>query len=260
LATSSGWSIARLDRNDTDCLRAIDEISGPFSNTYIASPFHGQSGAYVAEVLGERIDVVADRLTVQALNYDFTPGAASFARRILLSARPRKPSVRDTSTNEPSAEPENLEHSSPYIEMLVKHAFEKIRGEVMQRRVREATGRQIAINFLLNLGGNELRSASNTIYDQCSSPNYECRKTAIRLLGDMQHDPEKPVAILTDACKDNRALVRSYAARALARFGPTAESALPQLRRLKADQYQSVRDAARTAIGAIEGTVPPRKR
>lgn len=197
---------------------------------------------------------------MQALNYDFSPGAASFARQILLSAEPRKPSVGDASTQEPSAEPENLEPSSPYIAMLVKHAFEKIRGEVKQRRVREATGRQIAITFLLNLGGNKLRSALDTIYDQCSSPNYESRKIAIRLLGEMQHDSEKSVVILTNACKDNRALVRGYAARSLARFGPAAESALPHLRKLKADQYQSVRDAARTAIGAIEGAVPPRKR
>ncbi|MEM7475532.1 MAG: HEAT repeat domain-containing protein [Planctomycetota bacterium] len=230
LATSAAWSVAQLNREYKKSLNfALETSVAPFSNTYVARPFYGQSGKYVAQVLGDRIDVYADRLVKQAFQGTSNQSKRAevmFAREILLNAEPGESKSRDV-----------------YLRMLVEEAFERIRAG--------GEGRHVAIDFFLDTQA-RLLPAFDLILGVCKSQDYESRKIAIYLCGNFQKYPEATIPVLIDACADDRALCRCRAAKALAKFGPAAIPAIPKLRSMTSDDYRSVVDAANLAIRKIE--------
>ena len=241
LAKTAAWTAAQLDRKDPSLVEFVNSRFFPFSSSNIKSPFYGQSGKFVAEVFGDRLEPFAGQLVMKSLQYDRGTGDANFARQILFNTKPIKTK-------------ENAEPSNPFIEMLVKRAFKKITGEIVDTKrsiISEYGDRAISINFLFD-NSHKLRPAFDTILEYTGSPNYEARKTAVHLIGEMQNDPESSILVLIASCNDERALVRAFAAKALAKFGPSAKPALSQLRSMQSDRYESVKTAARDAIKTIE--------
>ncbi len=241
LAKIAAWSAAQLDRKDASLVQFASSRNLPFSSSNTKSPFYGESGKFVAEVFGDRLDPFAEKLVIKSLQYDRGSGDAYFSRQILFNAKTKETDGKAKSEN-------------PYIKMLVERAFKKIAGEIVDTKrtiVSENNDRAISINFLID-NCDRLHPAFETILEYTRSPNFNARKTAVSLLGKMKHNPETSVKALIASCNDERALVRLYAAQALTKFGAAAKPALPKLRSMKSDRYESVKAAAQKAILAIE--------
>ena len=235
LAAWAAWSIVRLDRHDEEALELLlalepEQDAFSFSRRDLRSALFYESPESVAEVLGDRIKLVQDRLAVQAMaRYEDTnyyvhePSRdGRFAREILLTANP------------------------PQVGQLVAQAFRDLASEDYRKSSN-------AIAALLELRERKfLTSSFEAIRKELSSKSVQCRAIAAHLLGELQHAPPISIMALKEATADSRALVRTRAAQALAKFGSAASEALPQLRKMKSDTYESVRKAAESACARID--------
>jgi HEAT repeat protein len=112
-------------------------------------------------------------------------------------------------------------------------------------------GRQAAIAALAEIGASDQRTVP-VLLELIDREDYSIQRSAVDALGDLSAEPERVVPALVEVAEESSRL-QDATIRALGRFGPDAEAAVPLIEKMLEQPEGRLRLCAAEALWRIEG-------